>query len=268
MKCRRWIARGLVGCALLAPLGGRAAGTLDAVEEKLDETPASSQDQDRHAEDDDGHRRRRHHYHGGYYSNNAYADGFGLILGMMLGGLFSSLGGSGNWAENYRTLKQEWHPALPTIRVEGAYQSLGSDTNAYNLNLTAGYMGLGVDCDFLHAFEKTPGTQMKFISPHALLRAAPTKWWQIDLALGAKVIRGSRTHSGFEAGLPMYFYIGKHAIIDVKPYYARVGAGDIVDLALGVSGKWKMLGARAGYRWIDVSGTAMHGPMGGVFAQW
>lgn len=253
----------VLGLALIASGSVRSwadddGGKLHAVEQKVESPNAGER-----RESDHRHRRSR-----GYYGASAGDVLASTFLEFLFYGLFGSFDGATNWSERHASLKKEWYPGLPTVRLEGAYNKLSTDITGYDLNLTAGYLGFGADCDFVHYFEDTPNEQLKIVSPHALIRGAPFRWMQLDLAMGAKVMRGSRTHSGFEFGLPLYFYLGKHAIIDLKTYVAKVGSSEIVDFSAGLSGKWKMLGARAAYRVIDVDGESLQGPQVGLFFQW
>lgn len=247
----------VIGCGMRSARAEETSGTLEKVEQKL-ETPKP-----------DDH----HHHHDS--TTDALADSFFQAL---LFSLFSqpapSSWVSGDlesyvpWGDWHRDLRKEWSPALPTVQFHGAYQNLAGDTQGYRLHLTGGFLLFGADLDWVHYFESTPATRLKIISPHVLIRLLPTKFWQLDVALGAKVIDGRRTHAGFEFGIPNYFWFGRHVVWDIRPYASEIYGTKIWDVGSGLAFKWKFAGARAGYRLIDIGGESLHGPEVGVVIQW
>ena len=166
-------------------------------------------------------------------------------------------------------LRKEFHPALPTFRFEGDYQKIiQNDVQGYRLNAEAGYLMFAGEFDWVHYFEKSTATQLRFMSPRLLIRSAPSRVFEIDLAMGAKIVSGRRAQTGFEFGLPFYFFIGPHVIVDIRNYFSAVHGANIYDGSFGLSGKWKLLGVRAAYRVIRVGSENLHGPEFGLFAQW
>lgn len=200
--------------------------------------------------------------------DNAGMAFFDALFGFLISGPFTGLGDGLTWPERHAMLKQEFNPALPTFRLEGAWHKLNTDVQGYNLNATAGYLSFGADVDFVHWFEETPKSTLKIISPHFLLRSSPTGFFQIDLAVGAKIIRGRRTHTGFEVGLPIYIHFNNYVSLDLKSYTAFVEGTRIFDESFGITGKWRMVGVRAAYRLVDIGGESLHGPQVGLVLQW
>lgn len=190
-----------------------------------------------------------------------------VLLHALMGGLYA--GDGLTLAEQYAFLKQQFHPALPTIKLEGSYQKLlGDDIQGYHLYAVAGYLPFAIDVDWVHYFEGSPKTQLKMISPHVVIRYTPIDFWEMDFSIGAKILRGRNTHTGVEVGMPMSFFFSKHVILDVRPYLGNINGTKVWDVGGGISGKWKYIGARAGYRLIDIGGERLHGPEGGLFFQW
>ncbi len=255
----------LIVMVLCAPLAAHA-GKLENVEKKVSEHHSSSSD-------NHSSYHRSSYYDNSYYypqsTGDVLADTFlGLLFNLLTAGPFAGLEGVG-WKERHHMLRQSYDPIVPTVRLEGDYQRLVHDNiQAYHLNATVGYLAFALDGDFTHYFDKTTSTQLKFISPHFLTRFAPSEFVQVDLALGAKILRGSHTHTGFEVGFPTYFYLGKHVILDLKNYFAFVNGAHIYDGSVGIGGKWKLLGARVAYRLISIDGERLHGPEAGLVFQW
>ena len=170
--------------------------------------------------------------------------------------------------ETYSALKAADSPLFPTIKIEGNYQYIVNRIHGYDATLMLGYMMFGADVNVWHLFESNPNDQLKFISPHFLLRFAPFGFMQIDLAFGSKIIIGNRTHTGFEAGLPAYFFFTKNLTWDIKTYGAYINGQALWDVSSGLSYRIKHVGIRVGYRMIELGGDYTHGPQVGIFGQW
>jgi hypothetical protein len=192
------------------------------------------------------------------------------LLNVLFAGLFYSTGfDSGMNAGEFHThLRQTHHPALPTFRLFGAYHKPFEDLQAYNLNVVAGYLMIAGEFDLVHYFENSPSTQLKIMSPRLAFRFAPSRVLEMDVTVGAKIIRGRQTSSGFEFGVPIYFFLGRQVILDVQSYYSVIKGTKIYDFSGGAAWKYKLLTARAGYRAIDIGGETLHGPTFGVGMQW
>lgn len=189
---------------------------------------------------------------------------FDVLIAFMMSGIGSGMENSG---EIYHELKSEWHPALPTIRVEPAYQWAAGNINAFSGSLEAGYLIFGMDGEFTRYFENQPTDTLDVWSAHFLLRSLFAKAFGINFAMGVKGVRGNRHRTGFDFGFPMYFFINRHFIIDIQDTFAVIKSTRIYDIGAGVSYKWKFIGARAGYRALFVGSERIHGPRIGVFFQ-
>ena len=189
-----------------------------------------------------------------------------LMQFFMMGLMTSGLEGS---ADLYRELKQEWHPAMPTIRVEPAYQWMSGNINGFSGKLEAGYLIFGVDGEYNRLWEKAPASSLDIWSAHLLLRSVFARFFGTNLAIGAKGMNGQRSRTGVEIGMPFYIYFTKKFYMDVLPYVATFkGSRAVYDIGGGLSFKWKMAGARAGYRALFTGGETLHGPRIGLFFQW
>lgn len=187
----------------------------------------------------------------------------------MMSGLNLSLSEDGtSMSEYHRALKTSETSALPTIKLEGNYHYVVNHIHGYDVTATFGYLMFGADCNLWHLFERNPDDQLKFISPHLLLRIVPFPFMEVDLALGSKLMMGDHTNQGFEAGVPAYFFFGRHFTWDVKTYVAYINGNDLWDVGSGISFRYKFIGVRAGYRMIEVGGSYIHGPQVGLFGQW
>lgn len=192
---------------------------------------------------------------------------FETLLGIFLAGAFE-MAQDDDPKYTYKYLKKNDVPALPTFRLEGMYQYLAGQDHAASGRLEVGYLMVGAEGEYKRFWEKSPDDQLNVMSGHVLLRSLFSEVFQINLALGEKIIWGDTRHDGFEIGFPFYMIFGKHVMFDVRPYLAFIGGHDVYDISSGISYKHKLLGVRAGYRAMNVDNYTLHGPEAGIFMQW
>lgn len=183
-----------------------------------------------------------------------------FLMGLMSGGATTS-------SELYHQLKESESPALPTIKVDLAYQWLTDNINGAIGKVEAGYLMFGADFEYIRYFE-TSAPDLSFISGHFLLRTLFTRLIGINLALGAKSIWGADKRTGFEFGFPFYLYFTRWLYLDLQPYIAFISGNRVYDVAGGFSFKYRSIGARVAYRGIKTGGQTLHGPQVGLFIQW
>lgn len=168
-----------------------------------------------------------------------------------------------------KTLRKAGYNAIPTIRFEGNYQKLTTDIQGYNLNLTIGHGIFGFEIDYIQYFENNPDDTLYFITPRALFRL-PSTYYEFDIGIGATLMKGNRQNTGFNFGGAAYLFPMKNLILDSKVYV--IGFSEkksMVDFDFGISYKYKMMGARGGYRMLWTNGNqTLHGPHIGIFVQW
>ena len=243
-----------------AGAGAKEKGKLESFEEKLEEPKKKPVPRRRRWE-----RRRDYYYEESPEVEEVVAAG---VMQMLASFFLMGLMHDGSSQELYRRLKETESPALPTIRIEPAYQYVAGGVHGFSGKMEAGYLMFGVDGEYLHYFERDPNANMKFIQGHFLLRTQFASIIGTNLALGVKSLWGQRRHTGFEFGIPFYIFITKNFILDILPYWAAIRGRDVYDIGGGLSFKYKLFGIRAGYRAISVSGETLHGPRVGLFFQW
>lgn len=190
-----------------------------------------------------------------------------ILMQFFMMGLMST--GTEDFSELYKELKSEWHPMMPTIRAEPAYQYVYKNMTGFSGKAEAGYLILGLDGEYTRYFEKSPKKDLTMINGHFLLRTMFTKHFGTNLALGVKNFRGLTSHTGFEFGLPFYIFINSSFYFDVLPYMAVFkNVKNVYDVGGGFSYKYKFIGVRAGYRALFVDSEKIHGPRIGLFIQY
>ena len=117
-----------------------------------------------------------------------------LMQFFMMGLMTSGMEGS---ADLYRELKHEWHPAMPTIRVEPAYQWMSGNINGFSGKLEAGYLIFGVDGEVVLAY--VSGANQ--LDERKLARAAGGSEGDIATIVGAIVVSVRNKVGGCNGGL-------------------------------------------------------------------
>jgi len=192
---------------------------------------------------------------------------FETLFGMFLAGTFE-MAQEEDKGYVYRTLKKEHSPALVTFKLEGDYNWIAGNDHSASGRAEVGYLMFGLDGEFKRFWENNPSDTLNVVSAHGLLRALFGEVFEIHLALGVKDISGDRNREGFEFGLPFKAIFSNSIFWDVRPYVAFVNSKQIYDISTGLNFKYKMIGARAGYRAINVDSQTLHGPEVGLFFQY
>lgn len=251
---------------------GEKKGKLDSFEDAVlgkDSSTKSSTGENRrirHGHDNDGDDDGEHHHSD---SEDTSTTVLGSFLDIFLNIFLMGLGTNDmNMMDKHKDLKAEWSPALPTIKIEPSYQYIKGNLHGVAGRIEAGYMLFGLDGRYDRFFEKAPNDSLDVWSAHFLLRSLLFRSFGMNLAMGVKTIKGGQSHTGFEAGLPFYIFLGKHFIIDGEPYMTTIKAMNIWDLGAGLSYKYKFFGVRAGYRAMIVRDERLHGPIASLFFQW
>ncbi|MFH1652500.1 MAG: hypothetical protein ABIE74_00430 [Pseudomonadota bacterium] len=190
-----------------------------------------------------------------------------IFANFFLAGLVTNLD-EGDFGYLYKELKREKRPALPTIRLDAGYQRVFDNTNVLYAKGEFGYLMLGADVKYNKYWQKNPKDVLDVFSSHFLLRSYLMEIFQINMALGAKYIKGTNSHTGFEIGFPFYLFFGKHIIWDILPYMAFMRGYHVYDLSSGINVKFGMVGARVGYKILSINDASLHGPEAGLFFQW
>lgn len=190
-----------------------------------------------------------------------------LFLGLIHG---DNLDEEMSISERHHKKSSQYFSHLPTFRLEGAYQKNMNNQKpqGFNGNLTVGYMPIAADIDVMHLYEGASLPNRTILAAHGLLRSVFFYFMEIDLALGAKTIDAGSRQTGFEVGLPLYFFIGKHVILDAKSYLSFLDGTNVVDFSSGLSFRYKWAGIRGAYRYLDLGNEQMHALQSGLFFHW
>lgn len=157
--------------------------------------------------------------------------------------------------------------ALPNIRLDGFYDYVVDDVQAFHLHGECGFLLAGIDVDYTRYYEQAD--RLNNFAAHGLLRLPLVgDFYELDVALGYRRIWGDLTHQGFDFGFPMYLNFGPYFQIYGKWFGTVINGGVVSDTSAGVVFKYRLGGIQAGYRNVDIRGSTLYGPEVGVFFQW
>lgn len=157
--------------------------------------------------------------------------------------------------------------ALPNIRLDGFYDYVVDDVQAFHLHGEGGFLLAGIDVDYTRYYEQAD--RLNNFAAHGLLRLPLAgEFYELDVALGYRRIWGDLTHQGFDFGFPMYLNFGQYFQIYAKWFGTVINGRIVSDTSAGVAFKYRLGGIQAGYRNVDIRGSTLYGPEVGVFFQW
>lgn len=157
--------------------------------------------------------------------------------------------------------------ALPNIRLDGFYNYVVSDVQAFHIHGEGGFLLAGVDVDYTRYYEQND--RLNNFATHGLIRLPLLgEFYELDVALGYRRIWGASVHQGFDFGFPMYMNFGQYFQIYGKWFGTVINGRIVSDTSAGVAFKYKLGGIQAGYRNVDIQGSTLYGPEAGIFFQW
>lgn len=166
-----------------------------------------------------------------------------------------------------RNLRKGHSFALPNIRLDGFYDYVVSDVQAFHLHGEGGFLMAAVDVDYTRYYEQND--RLNNFATHGLIRLPLAgEFYELDVALGYRRIWGSSVHQGFDFGFPMYLNFGPLFQIYGKWFGTIVNGRIVSDTSAGIAFKYKLGGIQAGYRNVDIQGSTLYGPEAGIFFQW
>lgn len=214
---------------------------------------------------------RNHHEHDHDQNDN---DSLGSIIGqLLLMPIVLGLGYGG--IESYKratgtslTPREVGDPLIPLVRVDAGYQAVEHGIDALDLRGEAGYGPVAVQGRHTRYFEKGSSDTMSATQAHLLYRMSFGSKVECDLGLGAMVLDGVNTTSGFSFTFPVLVYPSPHYGVEFRPAWANLNGNSVDDYDLALIVGSRSLKLKLGYRWFLSEHQSLKGPQGGVVASW
>ena len=166
--------------------------------------------------------------------------------------------------------KQKFDSVLPIFKLEGSYQKLLTDVQGFHAAAELGMAFLGGDAEFTRLYESSPAKRDDIASVHGMFRMALIPEAGLNFAVGYKQFTGDIQNHALDVGAPLYLFPGKHWSIEAKPFISFVNSNDsiVYDLQGGLRYKYKLIGWKAGYRWIRIQSRTLQGPELAMVFEW
>ncbi len=155
-------------------------------------------------------------------------------------------------------------PLIPFVRLDGSYQYLDSDMDAWDYRIQGGYGPIALEYGNARYREKAPEDYMNVRRAAVLYRMSASHLLEIDIGLGAVELDGNSKHRAFCFSLPVLFYPKEYLGVEFRPYWARFNGSRFNEYDVAACVTLYGLGLKAGYRWLVTPDSSLHGPYTGL----
>lgn len=164
--------------------------------------------------------------------------------------------------------RQAGEPLIPFFRLDASYQDVESDVIAWDTRLEAGYGPVGVQARRTHYEEEITGDDLETIQMHLLYRMSFVTRVEVDVGLGYLELNGNESASGASSTIPVKLRLLEYLGIEFHPIWSNINGNLIEDYDLSLTGGWRFLSVRAGYRWFTSGSSSLNGPHAGISFYW
>lgn len=166
--------------------------------------------------------------------------------------------------------KEKYDSVLPIFKLEADYLRTLTDIESFHGGAELGLVLIGGDVEYTRLMEDNPSNTYNIFSTHFLYRMAFSKETQLNIALGYKKFSGGVNNDSLDLGAPITLFPAKRWSIEAKPFFSFINNTDkvVYDLQGGLRYKHKLLGLKAGYRFIRIQQNDWHGPQVGAVFEW
>ncbi len=176
------------------------------------------------------------------------------------------MGGVNSWArvapgwDEYTGLdvnrKESGEPQLAFMRIDGGYQAVEGDVNAYDYQIELGYGPVGVQYNKTHYYESDTDDKMQLSRLYGLYRMSLFTEFELDLGLGRLTVDGSENNSYWYVTTPVKIHVDSGWGVEFRP-----GLSDnITEWDLALLKSWQYFSLKAGYRWLSAGDASLDGP--------
>lgn len=155
-------------------------------------------------------------------------------------------------------------PDLPYLAADLGFQWVHPDITAIDARAEIGYGPFGFEVRDTHYDEQHPRDNLDVLHLHGLYRISGSRSFQFGLGLGAVVLAGHDTHSGFSLTMPVSVTPWRHWGARLTPTWSWVAGNQINDYDVSVDYIQRLYSLRAGYRTNSVGTESLHGPYVGA----
>lgn len=149
---------------------------------------------------------------------------------------------------------------IPLLRLEGSYQVIKSDVDAWDMAGTVGYGCFGVFYGRTAFRETDPDDTLTLTRVYGLYRMTLGSGAEVDLGLGQVTLEGDSLTTRMAFTLPVLVSLSESVGLEIRPAWME-GLSEY-DLALLFGKRYASL--RLGYRWTLGPSESLGGPHAGL----
>ncbi len=155
-------------------------------------------------------------------------------------------------------------PLLPIFRADLNYLNVKSDVMAIDGKVEAGYGPYGFQFRRTHFTEDLPKDKLDLDQFHGLIRFSSKGYLEVDVGIGAIILKGDETNLGFSFTLPLKIYPTQWVGLNFIPTWSIINGNAISNYDLLLPFTRRFFSINAGYRWLNSSNESLNGPYLGV----
>jgi hypothetical protein len=163
--------------------------------------------------------------------------------------------------------RQTGAPQIPIFRVDGNYQSVESDVDAFDWRVEGGFGPLALGFRRTQYSETSPSDDLDLTQFFGLLRLWFGGEVEVDVGVGALAINGEAENSGLAFTLPISYRPVDWCGVEFRPVWATVNGNNTRDYDVGLSLGVRYVCLRGGYRWMESGAASLNGPYVGISVQ-
>lgn len=149
----------------------------------------------------------------------------------------------------------------PYIRVDIAYRPVDKDIIAREQLIEVGVGAFAAHFNTSRYEESDPPDKLDLSYAFGMLRLPFTSsGFEIDYGVGRLTINGNENHSYTAYTLPVRYQPNEKVCLEFRPMWTD----DIKDYDAAVLAGFKYFSVKAGYRWVETSGTSLNGSYIGI----
>jgi len=167
----------------------------------------------------------------------------------------------------YAGFRERGHPTIPFLRVDGGYQRIIGNIDAYSFRGEAGWTLIGTAFEYMEFHEADQEDRLTSWYWEGLYRTSPSPAFRLDWAAGYREFRRDGTFGGAQTGASLGVYPMKTWGLEIDGRWGSINDQVLSDyrgrLIIAVP-SWKSFAVRLGYRAVRAGDVTLHGPEFGL----
>ncbi|PCI35984.1 MAG: hypothetical protein COB53_10545 [Elusimicrobia bacterium] len=167
----------------------------------------------------------------------------------------------------YTEFRPQGHPTIPIIRVDGGYQRIVGNIDAFSFRGEMGYSLIALAVEYMEFREANQQDRLTSTYWEALYRTAPSPHFRLDWAIGYRLFTREENFGGVQTGASLGIYPAKTWGLEVDGRWGSINEQVLSDyrgrLIIAIP-SWKAFAIRGGYRAVRAGNVTLHGPEFGI----